>query len=224
MEFRSPIVILRHCRLPGLYDLDCECSSHDVENGLGARTAVFAGSPVIWMNVSRDGAKTVFLRSGIQSDVYLCELDKKGLPVSPPRRWTLDEKMDSPETWAADSKSLYFTSERHGVFQIFRRRLDTDVAETVVSGPDGKGYTRVSPNGKWLVYSSAPDGRIPSQSATRIMRMPIAGRRSEEVLSLSGRLKSNDCSWYGMACVSSQKSGVRTWSYRHTIRKTVGAK
>jgi Tol biopolymer transport system component len=158
------------------------------------RTARLAGIPLVSMSVSRDGEKLLFLRFEAQTDVYLCELDKKGLPVSPPRRWTLDERRDAPEAWALDSKSLYFISERNGSYQIFRRRIDSGLVESIVSGPAGYAYTRVSPDGKWLLFASAPPGRR-MESATHIVRIPISGGPPQEVLALNGILKTNGCAW-----------------------------
>jgi eukaryotic-like serine/threonine-protein kinase len=64
-----------------------------------------------------------------------------------------------------DGKTLYYVAQRNGVSQVFRRRLDSSVAEPV-PGTEGAFSIYAHPDGEWLAFTS------PSYE---LRRVPIAG-------------------------------------------------
>lgn len=61
-----------------------------------------------------------------------------------------------PLDWTADSKAVIFNSNRNGHWGIFRQSLDADLAEPIVNGPEDAVGARVSPDGAWVLYETAP--------------------------------------------------------------------
>jgi Tol biopolymer transport system component len=121
-----------------------------------------------------------------------------------PRRLTLDDGNDFATSWTADSQALFFTSDRNGTLDVFRQRLDSTLAEAVVSGPaDESGPTAVSPDGRSLFYTIAPEGwRSAPQAGDRLMRTPESGGPREQMADESGthlvlcaRSPSKVCVW-----------------------------
>jgi hypothetical protein len=50
--------------------------------------------------------------TAIQSGVYLADLQDNGRRITTPRAFTLDEALDQPAAWTANSKALVFTSTK----------------------------------------------------------------------------------------------------------------
>ncbi|MGH7486980.1 MAG: TolB family protein, partial [bacterium] len=171
--------------------------------GIDLSTGRAAGTPsrittgddfVIQPSITSDGKHLVFNRIKPQEDVYLAEFFAKGPRLGMPRRLTLDDANDFPFDWTVDDKAVVFTSNRTGaggVFNIFRQRIDETSAEMVVSGPEQKAISRLSPDGSQILYLVPPNpgdnggqrrsevsdtksARIASQHA-RLMRAPLDG-------------------------------------------------
>jgi eukaryotic-like serine/threonine-protein kinase len=144
-------------------------------------------------SVTSDGTRLVFNRLKPQLDVYVAEFSAMGPRLGTPRRLTLDDADDLPFDWTADDKAVVFTSNRTGggVFNIFRQRIDETSAEMVISGPEQKTISRLSPDGSEILYLVPPnpddnggqrrsevvDTRSPTKSSqhVRLMRAPING-------------------------------------------------
>jgi Tol biopolymer transport system component len=92
--------------------------------------------------------------------------------IASPSLLTLSEGENMPLDWTADSKAVIFTSNRNGHWGIFRQSLDADAAEPIVSGPEDALGGRVSPDGAWVLYETAPRNAGPS---TPLMRVAITG-------------------------------------------------
>jgi serine/threonine protein kinase len=168
------------------------------------RLRQWPGGVVVWdMTSSADGSRVTFLKQVLQKDVYIAELGHDGVPRDP-RRLTLDDGNDFATSWTADSQALFFTSDRNGTLDVFRQRLDSTLAEAVVSGPaDESGPTAVSPDGRSLFYTIAPEGwRSAPQAGDRLMRTPESGGPREQMADESGthlvlcaRSPSKVCVW-----------------------------
>jgi len=144
-------------------------------------------------SVTADGTRLVFNRLKPQLDVYVAEFFAKGPRLGTPRRLTLDDADDLPFDWTADDKAVVFTSNRTGggVFNIFRQRIDESSAEMVVSGPEQKTISRLSPDGSEILYLVPPNPgdnggqrrsevvntKSPAKGSqhVRLMRAPING-------------------------------------------------
>ena len=75
------------------------------------------------LTASDDGTRVAYLKSSPQKDVYIADLNADGEPVNP-RRLTLDDNNDFATNWTPDSRSVFFSSDRTGTFDIFRQDLD----------------------------------------------------------------------------------------------------
>jgi Tol biopolymer transport system component/DNA-binding winged helix-turn-helix (wHTH) protein len=133
------------------------------------------------LSVSKDGRLLAFRRFALQNDVYIAELEANGKRMSTSRRLTLDERQDYPYSWTPDSKSVFFASDRDGVFHIFKQAIDQTQPELVVGGNDDLALPRLTPDGSALLYQvRAKPGE--SSHNVRIMRMPLTGGASQLVL------------------------------------------
>jgi Tol biopolymer transport system component len=143
---------------------------------------------VLWdMTSTADGSRVTFLKQILQKDVYVAELRQDGLPHSP-RRLTLDDANDFGTSWMPDGRALFFTSNRNGTLDVFRQRLDSSVAEAVISGPDDEsGPIAVSPDGTWLYYTISTESWSPEswrsapRAGKRLMRTPESGGPREQL-------------------------------------------
>ena len=135
------------------------------------------------LSATADGKRLAFLRGNPQSDVYVGELEAKGMRLKTPQRLTMDQHQDFPGAWAQDSKTVFFDSDRTGSFNIFKQTLDQDSAEPLTMGAEPKSTPRLTPDGSWILYSVTAPGKKYSPSAPqRLMRMPVGGGPSQLVL------------------------------------------
>jgi dipeptidyl aminopeptidase/acylaminoacyl peptidase len=83
-----------------------------------------------------------------RTDLWLVRTDGTGM-----RRLTSHPEADSNPRWAADGKSIYFTSNRSGSSQIWRISIDGGEAEQVTKQPLDVGNLIVSPDGRSLAFT-----------------------------------------------------------------------
>jgi len=164
----------------------------DLQSGrLGGEWRIrdWPGQVVLWdFTSSADAKRVVFFKRSLQKDVYVADLLSDGSTANP-RRFTLDDSSDFVTNWTDDSKALFFTSDRNGSYDIFRQRLDSRVAEAIVSGPDDEsGPTAVTPDGRWLYYLVSPKNwRLEVKRGDAVFRTPAAGGAREKIADASHR-------------------------------------
>jgi Tol biopolymer transport system component len=79
--------------------------------------------------------------------------------------------------WTPDSTRVILESNRNGTRDLFKQRLDSDVAEPFVVAPGEQTTARVTSDGRWVLYiDDEPEKRI------RIMRVPLDGGRPESLV------------------------------------------
>ncbi|HMK21809.1 MAG TPA: hypothetical protein VK466_05710 [Terriglobales bacterium] len=182
-------------------------------------TGFYFGNP----QLTADGKRLVFLNGRQQSDVYMGELPANGGPFSAPQRLTLDDRIDWPSGWFADSKNILLYSDRNGHFDIYRQNIGERRAETVASGAEEKWAPQLSPDGKWILYlqgSRIVEGANPAP--VKLMRAPVGGGPSEAVTEVRGtplilssgdptdsvgRFPSFRCPMHGSTCVLAEGEG-----------------
>ena len=150
-----------------------------------ATKSTWAGG--IPLSVSANGKRLVVFKGHRRDDVYTGDLKEKGSRLDAPKRLTFSESIDYPSAWTHDNKAVFIASDRSGRFQIFKQQLDQDAAESVVQSANELEQAVLSPDGAWILYWSTPDvssGRPSSKH--RIMRVPISGGSSEQVLDFNG--------------------------------------
>ncbi|HEU4753518.1 MAG TPA: hypothetical protein VFU47_10465, partial [Armatimonadota bacterium] len=111
-----------------------------------------------WLAYTR-GALPDTLRKGYRGsanyDIYVAPADGS----APPRRLTDSDRNDMWPMWSADSRTLYFTSEREGLATVWKQPRDGgSPARVVADAPDAVRYPSLSRNGALLAYEA--DNRI----------------------------------------------------------------
>ncbi|MCC6395173.1 MAG: PD40 domain-containing protein [Bryobacterales bacterium] len=145
----------------------------------GPRIVFFSnrsGSQRLWL-ASRDGSKPVLLNHpgtiligtpkwspdgryivydaavGSNTDIYVASPDNWQ-----PRRLTDNPANDLIPSWSADGKWVYFSSDRSGVFEIWKKPFVGGEEIRVIPG-EGK-HAKESPDGKYLCYVSTDRGKL----------------------------------------------------------------
>ncbi len=127
------------------------------------------------VSITADGKHLALLKERPWEDVYLAEFRPEGASLKPPRRFTLDDRGSSIDSWTRDSEAILFTSARNGKSQIFRQGLRESVAQIVAEGPAWCGWQ----SGSWLLYQESPPD---APGVQRLMRRPVGGGPPEIVL------------------------------------------
>ncbi len=101
------------------------------------------------MSLSPDGRHLAFTQmdaSGSATDIWVRDLERN---VS--SRFTIDPANDIWPVWGADSRTLYWASNRKTTFAIYKRSLDGVGGDSLVyQPPSNVGPTDASRDGKWL--------------------------------------------------------------------------
>jgi Tol biopolymer transport system component/DNA-binding winged helix-turn-helix (wHTH) protein len=138
------------------------------------------------ISVTDDGKRLAYFRQAVEPDVYVTDLEANGTRLSAPRRLTFDERADYPYSWTPDSKSVIFTSNRNGRFNIFRQGAHDAEPEVLVRSPEDLVVPRLSPDGKSLIYLITPSTGASANAVSRLMRAPLAGGPPQLVLEATG--------------------------------------
>ena len=125
-------------------------------------------------SVTADRKKLVFTENRHNSTIYTAEV---GAPAPNGRlrnlrRFTVIDTWDWPCDWTPDGKALIYRSNRDGVQGIYKQSLDGAPPKLLAADERFEWQARVSPDGKWLLYSRLPDN--PSSSRW-LMRVPLEG-------------------------------------------------
>ena len=129
-------------------------------------------------SASSDGKRVVMKRDSGYGDVFVARFDEhQGRLLDTPRRLTSDERGSYPGAWTPDGEAILFNLGQSGSQDIFMQRLAADSAEPLVVGPGNQVLPRMSSDGKWVLFQE-PAGA----EGSRIMRVPLAGGRPEQVL------------------------------------------
>jgi serine/threonine protein kinase len=151
-------------------------------SGKPAKMTNWSGASAFGPSVSRDGRRLVVAKSHLWNDMYVGELKENGMRLDSPKRLTSSDSTNFPSTWARDSGTILFMSDRMGRFQIFKQRLDADAAELLVKGPDDQGPAALSPDAAWILYLSVPHAENSPPTSQRLMRILPSGGFPEQVL------------------------------------------
>jgi Tol biopolymer transport system component/DNA-binding winged helix-turn-helix (wHTH) protein len=130
---------------------------------------------------TQDGKWLAVSKSIQQVGVYVGDLEANGSRLKGIRRLTLDEYNDLPGGWTPDSRTVLFTSDRNGTWDIFEQALDHSKAEPVVTGPDRKWLPQVSPDHSWILYLSCATAQVSATTPVRVMRVPTSGGAPQEL-------------------------------------------
>src|SRR5262249_8615451 len=120
-----------------------------------------------------------------QSNILLGKLTEHGNSLSYSRRVSPQDRVEWPGGWSADSKALFFQSDRTGHMNIFRQPVDATDAEAVVMDQYDDRAPLLSPDRGWVLYLAWPRSMAQVNTA-KLMRRPIGGGSSETILEANG--------------------------------------
>jgi Tol biopolymer transport system component len=140
------------------------------------RLTDWRGSSLSMPSVTTDGKRLAFLRSApMYSTSYMADLEAGGTRIRNLRHSILEEGDEYVGAWTTDSRSVFIFKRQGDRYEIFKRDLGSDTAETIVAEATG-GFAQaptVSPDGKWILFRVFPSGGVFSPHP--LVRVPIAG-------------------------------------------------
>ncbi len=130
---------------------------------------------------SANGRRLTFLRSSVQSTLYLADLQTGGTQLDAPRHVTLNEGQNDLVGWTRDSRTVVFISDRNGRPELFRQTAGEEAAVRIASLEEFSTDHHMTPDGTSIVYLVYPtDGG--TSHPVRLMRVPLAGGARQLVL------------------------------------------
>jgi DNA-binding winged helix-turn-helix (wHTH) protein/Tol biopolymer transport system component len=145
------------------------------------RITQWAGSDLVGLSASTDGTRLAFERVTFRNQGYLADLTERGTLKNAPTPLTDDDASEAPLAWTADSKSVLFTSNRTGKWNIFKKNIIAGTTEPLVTGREDVRLLRLSPDGNWAVYAE-PSYNSAGRSPVKIMRVAVSGGIPQVVL------------------------------------------
>jgi hypothetical protein len=168
----------------------------------------WSGFHIRWLSATNDGKRVAFRQEDSQTDVYIARLEAGGARMTAPERLTLDDHADNATAWMPGDREVLFESDRAGAMHIYRQAIDSPNAELFVGGPGNQFGARMSPDDRWLVYLQSENLAKTRLGTTHLVRMPLKGGPTEEVLATQGSLLSFQCSRRpGGPCVITEPRG-----------------
>jgi serine/threonine protein kinase len=164
------------------------------------------------ISASSGGSRVTFVRGRLQWDVYVAAFDTEHVALDLPTRLTLDDRQDVGFAWTPDSTTVLFTSNRSGTTDIFKQRLNTDVAEPFVTGPGDQETPRITSDHQWVLFIDRQQDR-----PQRIMRVPLVGGRPEPIVTFQAPTTGFcHCSFHGrcvlLAVQHSDRSAITVFA------------
>jgi serine/threonine protein kinase len=133
-----------------------------------------------WINslsATPDGKHLAFLRGTSHESVFVGDLANNGTRLLNPHRLTVDEHLNMPQSWTADSRSVIFVSYRDHP-QIYKQALDGSAPQAITSTAgldfDDWNGVRLSPEGAWVLFAGLPRNSPPG-AAWRLFRVSVNG-------------------------------------------------
>jgi eukaryotic-like serine/threonine-protein kinase len=167
-------------------------------------------SAVFPAGVSTDGKRLSVGVLVYQSDCYVGRVVSADSALQDVQRLTLDNRMDIGPAWMPDGKSILFSSNRNGSYDVFRQALDASAAEPLVTGLGDQYMPRVTPDGQWILYLESRREEAGGEGVTRLMRLPVAGGPSEKVFDTQAVAQFRCAVPPATRCVLSTSDGAET--------------
>jgi Tol biopolymer transport system component/DNA-binding winged helix-turn-helix (wHTH) protein len=156
-------------------------------------------------SISADGRRLSYLRWIESPVVYTTQIDRATGSLSPLRQLSLIERRNLPFSWTPDSQSVIFTSDRDGIFHLFKQAPDQPAPDLLVGGEQSATAARPNPDGSEILFVVRPNPQD-DQGVVRLMRLSLSGGTPQLVLTEPG-ITNFQCSRAPAAvCVLSQAS------------------
>ena len=141
----------------------------------------YSGFCVEDISATADSKKLVFTKRSNSATVYVADVDAGGTRITPPRHLSLTEGMEWPNGWTADSREIFFTSNRDEKWGIYRQPLSGGAAQPVLIDKTGEfGFPRPNPDGHWLLIERPSPGTVPGTHID-LVRVPMTGGAEERI-------------------------------------------
>jgi Tol biopolymer transport system component len=132
----------------------------------------------IWsLSATPDGKHLAFARGTEHASVFVGDLANNGTRLLNPHRLTVDEYLNMPQSWTADSRSVIFVSYRDHR-QIYKQALDGSAPQAITSTAgldfDNWNGVRLSPDGAWVLFAGLPHNSPPG-APWRFFRVSVNG-------------------------------------------------
>jgi Tol biopolymer transport system component len=138
------------------------------------RVTSLTGFNVRSVSSSVDGDRVSLHLEENQLDVYVADIASSGQALDNVRRFTFDERDDTPTGWSPDSGELFFVSDRGAIPGLFSQGRDDGDARAIGGVfAHNEGHSQLSPNGRWILFWDRN---------MKLMRTPVDGGPSEVVL------------------------------------------
>lgn len=186
--------------------------------------------PVI--NMSADGKHAVFIRTNIAPTVFVADVDARTHELGKLQRLTLDERQNRPYEWTPDGKSVLYVSDREGTLRIFRQQIGAANPDLIAGVQGSPNILRLNPERSEILYltevdrktaesgngapsnhnsgaaghnaaNTQPEGEFQSRNL-HLMRVPLDGGTSEQVLEDSGINNFQCARWPSRECLYSK--------------------
>ena len=144
--------------------------------GKPRRLTDWSGFWVFNLSAMADGKHVAFLRGTSHASVFVGDLASNGTRLLNPHWLTMDEYLNMPNDWTADSRDVIFFSTRGGNGGIYKQALDESTPQVLTALPDldlGEGL-RTSPDGAWVVFVATPHNS-PAGTPNRFFRVSVNG-------------------------------------------------
>jgi len=102
-----------------------------------------------------------------------------------------------------DGQTLFFYSDRNGIWNIFRQSLHERNARDFAVGPGEQTEPRLSPDAAWVLFWNHVEKKGQPPASMRLLRVPISGGAPEPVIETSSRAAVR-CALGHSACVLSE--------------------
>jgi hypothetical protein len=132
------------------------------------------------MSGTTDGKRLVLWRYREPAQSFISDYDAGTRQWKEPRRLILDANENLAWVWTADSKAVFFVSNRNGTWKLFKQAIDETSPEVLVEGRS-ISLPRLSADGTQVLYLSSSNPDDASYPA-EVMSKPIAGGTPRVVL------------------------------------------
>jgi len=177
------------------------------------RITNWAGFCVTDASATSDSKRLVFLEYRFHTSVFVADLQARGTRVTTPTRLTLDESVNHPLGWTADSKAVLFLSTRNGADTIFKQSLDRDAAEPFIIAKENEDLMDticLNPEGSSVLYMVRPNPWDHPMAPAKLMRVPINGGSPQLVLAANFYDRGPRCARSpATLCVMAERSADR---------------
>jgi len=147
--------------------------------GKPERLTDWTGFQMNSLSASLDGRRLAFIEYRNLDSVYIARVGASDGRLSDVRRLTNDNWNNWAAAWSGDSTAIFYKSERHGKWGIFRQDIRQKTPEAVVSGAESYSWFDISPDGHWLLG----DVYTPYPKVGQLVRIPTGGGKPELVFS-----------------------------------------